>query len=64
MKPLLSLAALLLLTGLSSLHADDTRAEPPPLVRTARSGAWSDKATWEGGKVEKTAHEMSVTVGR
>ena len=31
--------------------ADGAPKAAPPLIRSARSGAWSDAATWEGGKV-------------
>ena len=38
-------------------------AEPSPLVRSARSGAWSDPATWEGGKGPAAGARVLVRPG-
>jgi uncharacterized protein (TIGR03067 family) len=40
-------------------------AEPggPPLVRSARSGAWSSPDTWEGGKVPGAGARVQVRAG-
>jgi hypothetical protein len=35
----------------------------PPLVRSARSGPWSDPATWEGGKVPAAGARVQVREG-
>src|SRR4051812_38670296 len=34
-----------------SAEAGENRTAAPPVVRTARSGAWSTPATWEGGRI-------------
>ena len=40
-----------------------SRAELPPLVRSARSGAWSAPGTWEGGKVPPAGARVQVRSG-
>jgi hypothetical protein len=35
----------------------------PPLVRTQRSGAWSEIATWEGGKVPPAGARVQIRAG-
>jgi hypothetical protein len=39
------------------------RGELPPLVRSARSGAWSAPGTWEGGKVPAAGSRVQVRQG-
>src|SRR4051812_44377824 len=60
MKPLFALAVLLS-AGLSSLHADE--ATLPPLIRSAKSGIWSNPATWEGSKVPAAGARVQVRAG-
>src|SRR4051794_23664135 len=62
MKPSLSLVVLLFAAALSSAHAADA-AKAPPLVRSAKSGAWSDAATWDGGKVPAAGARVQVRAG-
>jgi dienelactone hydrolase len=38
-------------------------AEAPPLVRSARSGAWSAADTWEGGKVPAAGARVQIRAG-
>jgi hypothetical protein len=44
-------------------HAADKPTNVPPLVRSARSGAWSASATWEGGKVPAAGARVQVRTG-
>src|SRR5262245_51604770 len=37
--------------------------ELPPLIRSARSGAWSAAETWEGGAVPKTGARVQIQSG-
>src|SRR5438552_4173002 len=37
--------------------------KPANLVRTAKSGAWSEPATWEGGKIPATGARVQVRSG-
>jgi hypothetical protein len=37
--------------------------ELPPLIRSARSGAWSTAETWEGGAVPKTGARVQIQSG-
>jgi G8 domain len=37
--------------------------EPPPLVRSARSGAWSAPGTWEGGKAPAAGSRVLIREG-
>src|SRR5689334_17914839 len=53
----LSCLALTLLS--SALNAD----EKPALCRTTRSGAWSEAATWEGGKLPTAGSKVQVRTG-
>src|SRR5262249_34592566 len=39
------------------------RGKAPPLVRTAKSGAWSAAATWEGGKVPGEGARVQIKSG-
>src|SRR5262245_22512912 len=57
MKPMLCGLALTLLVA--PLHAQ----EKVGLVRTARSGAWSAAATWEGGKIPSAGVKVQVRPG-
>ncbi|MBX9579116.1 MAG: G8 domain-containing protein [Gemmataceae bacterium] len=38
-------------------------AEGPPVVRTAKSGPWSDGATWEGGKTPGAGVKVLIRTG-
>ena len=42
--------------------ADDSSADKklPPLIRTAQSGAWSDRATWEDGKLPRAGERVQI----
>jgi G8 domain len=46
------------LVGAAVLHA-----QPANLIRTAKSGPWSDGATWEGGKVPGTGARVQIREG-
>ncbi|MFN0055970.1 MAG: G8 domain-containing protein [Planctomycetales bacterium] len=48
-----------------NLQAAALSASPTsvPLIRSARSGAWSDAATWEGGKVPADGVKVQVRPG-
>jgi hypothetical protein len=50
------------LAGYSLARDDDaaTTDKLPPLVRTARSGKWSEAATWEGGKLPAAGERVQV----
>jgi hypothetical protein len=52
--------AVLLAAALSSAHAADDKAT---LIRSAKSGAWSDAATWDGGKVPGPGARVQVRAG-
>src|SRR4051794_30493705 len=45
------------------LAASAPAAEPAGLVRSAKSGPWSDAATWEGGKVPAADARVQVRTG-
>src|SRR4051794_28838775 len=45
-----------------SLPAQE-KAPAPALVRSARSGPWSDAATWEGGKTPAAGNKVQVRAG-
>ena len=54
----------LLLTALCLLAAACcARAADAPLIRTARSGAWSDAATWDGGKLPAAGARVLIRPG-
>lgn len=52
------LASLALCWFASPLMADE-----PPLVRSAKSGAWSEAATWEGGKRPAAGCKVQIRAG-
>ena len=37
--------------------------DAPAWIRSAKSGLWSDAATWEGGKVPPTGSRVQVRTG-
>lgn len=46
------------------IHGQVTNSgKNPPLVRSAKSGAWSDPSTWEGRKVPASAARVQVREG-
>ena len=53
------IAAFVLCPSPATLFAHEHNAiatdKLPPLIRTAKSGNWSDAATWEGGKLPRPA---------
>src|SRR5262245_29210586 len=49
--------ACILLTSLPALAAD------PAVIRSARSGSWSDTATWEGAKVPGAGSRVLIREG-
>src|SRR5262245_43598505 len=56
MAPALALTLALIAGGVGVFPSSSVAEEPgkdsaPPIVRTAKSGAWSTPATWEGGKI-------------
>jgi hypothetical protein len=53
------------MTALAALLvvAASVDAQPAPLVRSAKSGPWSDAATWEGGKVPGAGARVQVREG-
>src|SRR6516164_9272021 len=53
------------LLGICCLVAMTTTAwgQGTPLIRSAKSGAWSDAATWEGGKVPFSASRVQIREG-
>src|SRR5262245_22924 len=58
------LAVVIGLLAAAPLLADDRPAKAaPPLVRSARSGAWSAPATWEGGKVPAAGARVQIRTG-
>ncbi|WP_165250117.1 G8 domain-containing protein [Paludisphaera soli] len=40
-----------------------TRADEPPLVRSARSGSWSAKETWDAGRIPKAGDRVVIAAG-
>jgi uncharacterized protein (TIGR03067 family) len=47
-----------------ALHGDEPKkVAPPALIRSARSGQWSEPDTWEGGKVPGTGAKVQVRTG-
>ena len=58
MKALLRVLPLLMF-----LAASATAEEPPPLVRSAADGAWSDPKTWEGNQVPSPGVRVQVREG-
>ena len=61
MKRVIPFALALLLAAGSTLPGAEPTA--PGLVRSARSGAWSAPATWEGGKVPGAGARVQVRTG-
>jgi hypothetical protein len=58
-----SLAIFLSATASSTAGEDERAIAPdqlPTLIRTAQSGAWSDPATWEGGKVPSAGQRVQI----
>src|SRR5690242_8925720 len=55
--------ALLGLMTLAVLAGPGHAAEPARLIRSARSGAWSSAATWQGGKVPGPGARVQVRPG-
>jgi hypothetical protein len=55
--------AWLLLHGDEPKKAGQTLNPAPVIVRSARSGAWSAPATWEGGKVPQSGSRVQVRAG-
>ena len=49
--------------ALIALAAGDATAAEPPVVRTAKSGRWSDPATWEGGRTPPAGAKVLVRTG-
>ncbi len=45
------------------LLALSIRAQEPPVLRSAQSGAWSAEATWEGGKVPGPGARVLIRTG-
>jgi hypothetical protein len=45
------------------LAAQDNGKEAPAWIRSARSGPWSEAATWEGGKVPPAGARVQVRAG-
>ncbi len=52
----------LLCNGHISLAAEETQVDIP-VIRTVRTGAWSDMATWEGGRVPTAGVKVQVRAG-
>lgn len=46
-----------------SIQAEDKKPSEPVLIRSAASGAWSNAATWEGGKVPGHGVKVQVRPG-
>lgn len=57
--------AILFLLGLASApaSAQDHKGKPMNLIRSAKSGAWSAPATWEGGKVPGAGASVQIRAG-
>jgi hypothetical protein len=53
----------LALSVISLIIAGQAFAEEAKLIRSARSGPWSDAATWEGGQVPANAARVQVRTG-
>jgi G8 domain len=49
--------------GLQPLAAQEKGKEAPPWIRSAKSGRWSEAATWEGGKVPPAGSRVQVRPG-
>lgn len=45
------------------VFASPTLAADPPVLSSAKSGAWSDKATWQGGKVPAAGDRVLIKTG-
>src|ERR1051326_7757572 len=52
-----------LVTTILLLAASSATAQPDKLLRSAKSGAWSDSATWEGGNVPAANARVQVRPG-
>src|SRR5262245_53673788 len=55
----------LLLCGIASgpLAAQPNNKDAPAWIRSAKSGRWSDVATWEGGKVPPAGARVQIRPG-
>src|SRR6516225_12342276 len=49
--------------GLIILVAPLAAQEKQPLIRSAKSGVWSDAKTWEGGKVPGASARVQIRAG-
>jgi hypothetical protein len=54
---------LALLLAPAVLIADDTNTKLPPILRSARSGAWSAASTWEDGKIPGAQARVLIREG-
>ena len=57
------LALALLLAASPGVRAADTPKSSAALIRSAKSGPWSQAATWEGGKVPGAGAKVQVRAG-
>ncbi len=61
---LLAALALVSLSPIGATHDQhDGKGKPADLIRSAKSGAWSSPATWEGGKVPDAGARVQVREG-
>jgi hypothetical protein len=60
---LLGIASLVFPPIASANEDQDKRAKPAGLIRSAKSGAWSSGATWEGGKVPSVGARVQICEG-
>ncbi|HEY2252635.1 MAG TPA: G8 domain-containing protein, partial [Planctomycetaceae bacterium] len=64
-RPFVVLAAgfAVLAGGFAISQAADQNPQPVPVVRSARSGAWSEGATWEGGQAPAAGVKVQIRPG-
>src|SRR4051794_11652995 len=60
---IVALSALALLGAGQGARCAAAEKEPPKLIRSAKSGPWSNAATWEGGKVPGAGARVQVRTG-
>jgi hypothetical protein len=57
------LTSLLSVSVVGALAAPVRGSEAPAWVRSAKSGPWSDKATWQGGKIPPAGSRVQIRAG-
>jgi hypothetical protein len=55
--------AIVILAAIGFAHGHAVFADPPSLIRSTKSGRWSDAAVWEGGRIPGPQARVQVRAG-